>query len=110
MRKGSKPNILLLMLFLSALTLVALATISIKINYEELTRDKIRAEQKLKDEKSRQTNLLADYQTAIAKERIVKIASEKLGMIKDETPYTIIKINKARLDELNSILDKEYDQ
>jgi cell division protein FtsL len=109
MNKGSKANILYTLFLFIVFTLLGLGYVSIKLKCEQLTKDKVFAEEKLNAVKNTRLSLVATEQNLSSEERIVKIAKSELGMVKKNEPYMQVKVSKEKIDEINKALQKKYE-
>lgn len=109
MKKSSKPTIFLLITLLLIVTVFALATIGLKLKYEQFLLQKDKAEKTYKTESQRKIKLTAEYQTVTAEERIVAVAKSELGLIRNIEPAFIIKYDRDKLEEINRTLKEKYE-
>lgn len=109
MNKSSKPTIILLFLLLLIITAFALVSVSVKLKYEQTILQKDTTEKQLKAETQRKIKLTAEYQTVTAEERIFKIASTELGLIRDIEAPVIIKYDLLKVENINEELKRKYD-
>ena len=109
MKKSSKPTIFLLITLLLIVTVFALATIGLKLKYEQFLLQKDKAEKTYKTESQRKIKLTAEYQTVTAEERIVAVAKSELGLIRNIEPAFIIKYDRDKLKEINRTLKEKYE-
>jgi len=109
MKKSSKPIIFLLLTFLLIATVFALASVGIKLKYEQLLLQKDKAEKTYKSESQKKIKLTAEYQTVTAEERIVAVAKSELGLIRNiESPF-IIKYNNDKIKRLSETIKEKYE-
>lgn len=109
MKKGNKPLIVYLLIMLMIATVFVLLTVGFKLKTEELSRVKLETENRLKTEQGKEINLTADYQTYSSEERIVKIATTELGMIRRTEPAIKLIFSKEKSEEVNRLLKQKYD-
>jgi cell division protein FtsL len=109
MNKSAKPTIFLLFLMLVIITAFALVSVGIKLKYEQALLQQDVAEKQLKSETQRKIKLTAEYQTVTAEERIMRIASTELGMIRDLEAPVIIKYDNKKVEEINEELKRKYE-
>jgi len=109
MNKGSKSNILYTLFLFVVFTLLGLGYVSIKLKCEQLTKDKVLAEEKLNAVKNTRLSLIATEQNLSSEERIVKIAESELGMVRNKEPFMQVKVSKEKIDEINKALQKKYE-
>ena len=109
MNKSSKPTIILLFLLLLIITSFALVSVSVKLKYEQAVLQKDTTEKQLKTETQKKIKLTAEYQTVTAEERIFKIASTELGLIRDIEAPVIIKYDLLKVENINEELKRKYD-
>jgi acyl-CoA thioesterase FadM len=109
MKKSSKPAILIVLILLMVVTGFALVGVGIKLKYEQslLLRDDL--EKKVKTEGQRKIKLTAEYQTVTAEDRIISIAANELGLIRNMQPSVIIKFNKEKLVKVTEELSEKYE-
>jgi len=109
MKKSSKPTIFLLITLLLIVTVFALASVGLKLKYEQFLLQKDKAEKTYKTESQRKIKLTAEFQTVTAEERIVAIAGTELGLIRNIEPAFIIKYDSNKLEEINETLKEKYE-
>jgi cell division protein FtsB len=109
MKKGSKPLILFIMFMLITGTVLILGYISVKLKCEELTKQKVLAEDELSAKKNRRVSLTAENQFYSSEERITSIAFSELGMIKSANPIFSIKVDKKKIESISDIIRSKYD-
>ena len=109
MRKSAKPLILLVMFYMVTITLFVLGYVSIKLKCEELTKQKVLAEQELEDRENRKLNLLAQQQSLSSEDRIVPIAENELGMVKTAEPPDVLTLDKNEIEKISKIIKEKYE-
>lgn len=109
MKKSAKPTIFLLLTLLLISTLFALASVGLKLKYEQNVLQKDKAEKIYKTESQRKIKLTAEYQTVTSEERIVSIAQSQLGFVRNVEPAFIIKYDINKVEDLNEILKEKYE-
>jgi cell division protein FtsL len=109
MKKSSKPAIFLLITLLLIVTVFALASVGLKLKYEQFLLQKDKAEKSLKVESQRKIKLTAEYQTVTAEERIVEVAKSDLGLVRNIEPAFIIKYDNIKIEEINETLKEKYE-
>ena len=109
MKKSSKPAIFLFFSLLLIATVFALASVGLKLRYEQFLLQKDKVEKIVKAESQRKIKLTAEYQTLTAEERIVAIAQSDLGLIRNIEPVFTIKYDNNKLEEINDIFKEKYE-
>lgn len=109
MKKGSKPIIVYFLIMIVFSAVFVLLVVGFKLKTEELARIKFETQNKLKTEQGKEINLIADYQTYSAEERIVRIAGSELGMIRRTEPALKLIYSKEKFEEVNTYLTRKYD-
>ncbi len=109
MKKGSKSKLLLTIFLLTLAAVLTLLYVGIKLECEMLTKEKVLAEEKLGVKKNSRVNLIAVYQHLTAEERIVEIAANELGMIKNKEYIGTVSVEKERINRINAFLKEKYD-
>ncbi len=109
MKKSSKPLIVFSLLMILMLTAFGLAYVSLKLEYENLTKKKLEAENTLNFKEKIQFQLIAKYQEMNSKERIVKIAEDEFGMVPVNNFDLILKINQNDVQRVKDILKEKYE-
>ncbi len=109
MNKGSKSKIAFTLFIFVVFTLLGLGYVSIKLKCEALTKEKILAEEKLSAFKNTRISLIASQQFLTSEERIVDIAQNELGMVKNTGTQMVLKVSKNKIEEINKILKEKYE-
>ena len=109
MNKGSKSKIAFTLFIFVAFTLLCLGYVSIKLKCEALTKEKVLAEEKMSAVKNTRISLIASQQFLTSEERIVDIAQNELGMVKNTGQQMVLKVSKDKIDEINKILKEKYE-
>ncbi len=109
MKKSSKPTIFLLIILLLIVTAFALASIGLKLKYEQNILRKDKTEKIYKAETQNKIKLTAEYQTVTTEERIISLAQSQLGLIRNVEKDFVIKYDKNKIEELNKILKEKYE-
>jgi hypothetical protein len=90
-------------------TVFVLLMVGFKLKTEELSRIRFEMENRLKTEKGKQINLIAEYQTYVSEERIVRIANNELGLVRRTEPADMLFYSKNKFEEVNLLLKLKYD-
>ena len=109
MKTGSKPLIFSVLFLLVIYSMLALGYVAVRQECERLTKEKVENQKALDSKLTEQVNLIADVQSNSSEERIVKIASEELGMIKRTEPEILLKVSKEKIDEVEEALKEKYE-
>ena len=109
MKKGSKPLIFFVLFLLVTYSLLILGYVGVKLECELLTKEKFDAQKILDSKMNRQINLIAEVQLLTSKERIEKIASEELNMIKRTEPKMLLTVSKEKINEVDEALKAKYE-
>ncbi len=109
MKKSSKPLIAVVVLFLITIAAIVLGYVSIKLKCEVMTRQKVLTEEKLNAKNNTRVSLIAEYQYYTAEDRIIEIAKDELGMIKQNTPSIKIDVSKEKIQEISNMINGIYE-
>ncbi len=109
MKRSAKPLILLTLFYMVTITLFILGYVGIKLNCEELTKQKVLAEQELENIKNWKLNLSAQQQALTSEDRIIPIAEEELGMIKPAEAAVILTVDKNKIEKTSKIVKDKYE-
>jgi len=109
MKKGSKPLIFSVLFLLVIYSMLALGYVAVKQECERLTKEKVENQKALDSKLNEQVNLIADVQLYTSEERIVKIASEELNMIKRTEPEILLKVSKEKIKDVEEALKEKYE-
>ncbi len=109
MKKSSKPLIAVVVLFLITAAVIVLGYVSIKLKCEVMTKQKVLAEEKLNAKNNTKVSLIAEYQYYSSEDRIVEIAKDELGMIKQNNPSIKIDVSKEKVQEISDIINGKYE-
>ncbi len=110
MNKSAKPTILLILLLLLIITVFVLLGVGVKLKNEQALLQKDSLLKQLKTQTQDKIKLTAEYQTVTAEDRITKIASSELGLIKDLEAPVIIKYNKSKVEEIEEKLKRKEEE
>jgi len=109
MKKSAKPTIFLLLSVLTIITFFVLASVGLKLKYEQMLLQKDNYLKALKTEEERNTKLIAEYQNQTDEERIVSIAETELKLIRNSEPAAILRIDKIKIEKINGVLKEKYE-
>lgn len=109
MKKGSKPLILFIFFLLVAYSLLILGYVAVKQECELLVKEQVESQKALDFTKNKQVSLIAEVQNLTSEERIVKIASEELNMIKRTEPKILLTVSKEKIEKINEELKEKYE-
>jgi len=109
MKKGSKLLIFFVLFLLVVNSMLVLGYVGVKLECELLTKVKFDAQKMLNSHKNKQINLIAEAQFLFSEERIVKIASEELNMMKRTEPQIILTVSKDKIDRISEALKEKYE-
>ncbi len=108
MKKSAKPLILFTLFYMVTITLFILGYVGIKLNCEELTRQKVLAEQELENIENWKLSLSAQQQALTAENRIVPLA-EELGMVKPSDVPVVLTVDKSEIEKVSKIVKDKYE-
>ncbi len=109
MKRSAKPIILLTLFYMITVTLFILGYVGIKLKCEELTKQKVLAEQELENRENRKLNLLAEHQALTSEDRIVPIAENELEMIKPADVPVFLNVDKDEIERISKIIKEKYE-
>ncbi|MDR3628311.1 MAG: hypothetical protein P4L45_15820 [Ignavibacteriaceae bacterium] len=109
MKKSAKPLIFFNSFVFIVITSLILGYVGVKLECEMLTKEKVLAEEKLKEVKNWRINLTAQDQDLSAEERVVGIAETELGMIKRTEAPIEINVSKEKIEEISRTIEKKYE-
>ena len=94
-------SIIIAMVFFSYLFMVG--------NIKVLNKNISRTSESLKEMHNRVEAKLIDIQKLSSEERIVKIASDSLGLIRAVEPFEIITVSPAQIQRIEKILSSKHE-
>lgn len=109
MKKSAKPLILLTLFYMITVTLFILGYVGIKLNCEELTRQKVLIRQELENIKNWKLSLSAKQQALTSEDRILPIAEEELGMTKPARAPAVLVVDKTQIEKVSKIVKDKYE-
>jgi len=109
MKKSAKPVIVFLLFVIVVLAAVVLGYVGVKLECEQLTKQKVLSQEKLIAVNNKKTNLTAEVQYLSSEERIVAVAQTELGMIKRTESRLILTLDKSEVDDLDNLLNEKYE-
>ena len=68
---------------------------------KKIKKDKVNKEDFLLERNNRLSASLVEVQKLSSKERIAKIAEEKLGLVNPSGPFEVLRVNKESIVKLN---------
>ncbi|HZW39201.1 MAG TPA: hypothetical protein VFF33_07890 [Ignavibacteriaceae bacterium] len=109
MKKSFKPFIIIWSSLLTLVVVIILIHIYFKLQNDNLVRNKTLTAEEISNQKNIQVNLHASLEQLAAEDRIVSIAYEELGLIKDSSEVLVVKIDKANADEISEQINSRYE-
>jgi len=109
MKKSAKPAIFFVLFVFVSYTLLVLLYVGVRLEYEKLTKEKVQAQQRMSDVKNWKVNLLAQDQALSSEERIVGIAQNELGMVRDSDQVIILSVSKEKVEKITKAIEKKYE-
>jgi len=109
MKKSAKPVIVFLLFILVVLAAVVLGYVGVKLECEQLTKQKVLSQEELIAVNNKKTNLTAEVQYLSSEERIVSIANNELGLIKRTESRLTLTLDKSKVEELDNYLKEKYE-
>ena len=109
MKKSIKPLIALSVFIFVVFAFLILIYVSVKLECGKLTREKVISGEKLNDLNNWTINLTAQNQALSAEERIVNIAQNELGMVRDSVSPGLMTVSKEKIDKLSEAINKEHE-
>ena len=76
---------------------------------KQINRELARNKEILKAKKSLFESKFVEYQKYSSEERIVKYASEKLGLVRNKKTTRRLSVDKSELKKLTKIISEKYD-
>ena len=107
MKKSIKPFIALSVFIFVVFAFLTLVYVSVKLECEKLTREKVLISEKLNDLKNASINLTAENQSLSSEERIVSIAKNELGMIRDTQAASLMTVSKEKIEKISEAINKD---
>ena len=106
-----KKNSFLPMLLMTLLVLIGSIFIYLfSVNeIKAMNKEKNSLVEKLTERTNRLGSRIVEVQKLSSEIRIVKIAKEKLGLIRSTKKYEIIKIDNDQIDQVNRIVNSKYE-
>lgn len=107
MKKSIKPFIALCVFIFVVFAFLTLVYVSVKLECEKLTKERVLTEERLGDLKNMRLNLIAENQALSSEERIVKIARDDLGMVRDTKAPLLMTVSKDKIEKISEAINKE---
>ncbi|MBK7378476.1 MAG: hypothetical protein IPJ03_05645 [Ignavibacteriales bacterium] len=108
MKKSAKPFLLFAVTSILLITAIFLLAVGLKINYEEMTKEKDKMEQTLNAAKLRKIELTAEFQSVTSPENIIP-AALSLGLIQRTLPQQLVYADSEKIENINLILREKYE-
>ncbi len=98
-----------LMLIAGTLTILLLLQVFTFAEVRKMVHDKMQMEELLTERINKCERTLVEVQRLSSEERIFKIASDSLKLIKADRPYPVIEISKYEVEQITKIIDSKYE-
>lgn len=110
MSKASKfKRIANIFIVLFTVGTLIVAYVALKKKCDDLIKQKVIAEEELKNQKTKKNNLFAQYQNLTSEDRIVTIALYELGMVTADLPISVVTIDSEKILDLRTLLQEQHD-
>jgi len=110
MRKTSKlKSIASVFIVLLTIGTFIVAYVALKKKCDDLIKQKVVAEEELKNQNTKRNNLFAQYQNLTSEDRIVTIALYELGMVTADPPISVVTIESEKILDLQTLMQEQYD-
>lgn len=109
MKKGSKPVLFFIFFLLITYSLIILGYVAVKQECELLVKEQVESSRALDLVKNKQVSLIAELQNLSSEERVVKIASEELNMVKRKEPEISLIVSKEKIEKIKEELKAQYE-
>ncbi len=109
MKKSLKPALIFSLLLFTAVSLMVLAYVGVKLECEVKVKEKVNAEDRLETGLNTKIDYTARQQLLDSEERITAIAREELGMVRDSMSNTRMIISAAEVNRINGMLESNND-
>jgi len=109
MKKGSKPFIFFVLFLLVAYSLLMLGYVFVKLECENLTKQKFEGLKLLDSKRNKQVALIAELQNLSSEERITEIAYNELNLVRRSKPQIILTVSKDKIEMIKEILKERYE-
>jgi cell division protein FtsL len=88
---------------------LVVAYVALKKKCDDLIKQKVVAEEELKNQNTKKNNLFAQYQNLTSEDRIVTIALYELGMVIADPPISVVTIDSEKILDLQTLLQEQHD-
>lgn len=110
MIKFSKlKNIIGIFSFLFLIGAMIVGYVALKKKCDDLIKQKVVISEELQNQKTKQNNLYAKYQSLISEDRIINLAYYDLGMTIADPPISVITISSEQIANLQEVLKERYE-
>lgn len=110
MSKASKfKRIANIFIVLFTVGTLIVAYVALKKKCDDLIKQKVIAEEELKNQNTKKNNLFAQYQNLTSEDRIVTIALYELGMVTADPPISVVTIDSEKIQDLRTLLQEQHD-
>ena len=108
-KKSDKPRVLFVLIAFCIVAAIAVGYVSLKLQCEVLSKEKVKLGETLDAKKNDRIRLFANLQQLSTEERIVPKAVE-LGMVKSTETFAVLSVNREKINQINSIINKKYEK
>jgi cell division protein FtsL len=76
---------------------------------EVMNKDKIKLSEIFNEKKNIIETKQVEVQKLSSEERIIRIASDSLGLIRSRSPFEILNVDKSQIEQLEKIINSKYE-
>lgn len=105
-----KNSFLKNLIFITAgVAAVLLIYVFVLAEIKTLSKEKVRTQDLLSEKKNKIEAAQVEIQKLTAEERIVRIATDSLGMVRSAQPFETINVNKSQIEQIEKIVNSKYE-
>lgn len=105
-KKSSLKNFIIIVLSAAAILFAYVATLT---EIKNLNKEHLNKKEILNERHNRIESKMVEIQKLTAEDRIVKIASDSLNMIRPKDNLESIKVSKDQINQIEKLVNKKYD-
>lgn len=109
MNKSGRLSLLFSLLVIMIIAGIVLAYVVLRLEIERMNKEKLVLEESLSSELNRKVTLNVEAQKLESYQRIVSIAEQKLGMIKNTDEITTLEISKDKVEGILNAVNSKYE-
>lgn len=109
MNKSGRLSLLFSLAVIIIIAGIVLAYVVLRLEIERMNKERLTLEESLNSELNRKVSLNVEAQKLESYQRIVGLAEQKLGMVKNTDEITVLEISKDKVEGILNAVNSKYE-